>query len=228
MELRATADPGDPRLERDEPGFRRPPRPSIHRSALLVVDVQDSFRATGRWRRRSNRKFESKVKELIAAFRSAALPVFFFMDHDDDEPFRPGSPWFKLMEFVEPRAGEPVIVKTSRNCFSTTGLDVMLRRLDVARVTICGIKTEQCCETTARVASDLGYAVDFVTEATLTFPIGHPRGGPPLPAAAVVERTEYALHDRFARIVTVAEVREELRRESGRPTPQTAEGRDGA
>jgi hypothetical protein len=30
---------------------------------------------------------------------------------------------------------------------------------------------EQCCETTARVAFDLGYHVTFVTEATATSPI---------------------------------------------------------
>jgi hypothetical protein len=36
---------------------------------------------------------------------------------------------------------------------------------------VCGIRTEQCCETTARVAFDLGYHVTFVTEATATGPI---------------------------------------------------------
>ena len=36
---------------------------------------------------------------------------------------------------------------------------------------MCGIRTEQCCETTARVAFDLGYHVTFVTEATATSPI---------------------------------------------------------
>jgi DNA-binding CsgD family transcriptional regulator len=36
---------------------------------------------------------------------------------------------------------------------------------------VCGIRTEQCCETTARVAFDLGYHVTFVTEATATSPI---------------------------------------------------------
>jgi nicotinamidase-related amidase len=74
-------------------------------------------------------------------------------------------------------------------------------------VTISGIQTEQCCETTARVAADLGFDVDFVTEATLTFPI--PRTLEPdsevLPVDAVVERTEYALRRRFARICSVAE-----------------------
>lgn len=38
-------------------------------------------------------------------------------------------------------------------------------------VTITGIQMEQCCETSARVAADLGYAVDLVIDATLTFPI---------------------------------------------------------
>ncbi len=38
---------------------------------------------------------------------------------------------------------------------------------------MCGIRTEQCCETTARVAFDLGYQVTFVTEATATSPIAH-------------------------------------------------------
>jgi hypothetical protein len=36
---------------------------------------------------------------------------------------------------------------------------------------VCGIRTGQCCKTTARVASDLGYHVTFVTEATATSPI---------------------------------------------------------
>ena len=80
---------------------------------------------------------------------------------------------------------------------------------------ICGIRTEQCCETTARVASDLGYQVTFVTEATATNPIAHrdaPRRPRPstscwptrarCPPSAIIERTEYALAGRFATIAT--------------------------
>jgi hypothetical protein len=83
---------------------------------------------------------------------------------------------------------------------------------------ISGIRTEQCCETTARVASDLGYQVVFVTEATATMPLGHPsvRADAPydqvladprtLPAAVVAERTEYALANRFATVRTLEEM----------------------
>jgi nicotinamidase-related amidase len=102
-------------------------------------------------------------------------------------------------------------MKNTRNCFTSTGLGAELLHRGVRRVTITGIQTEQCCETTARVAADLGYAVDFVTEATMTFPIPNLDVlGQELPADAVVERTEYALRRRFARISTVAGLVDEL------------------
>jgi hypothetical protein len=71
---------------------------------------------------------------------------------------------------------------------------------------------EQCCETTARVAADLGYAVDFVTEATMTFPIPNwDDPGKELGVEEIRERTEYALRRRFARISTVAQLTGELK-----------------
>jgi nicotinamidase-related amidase len=87
----------------------------------------------------------------------------------------------------------------------------LLLERGVRRVIVTGIQTEQCCETTTRVAADLGYAVDFVTEATMTFPIPNlDKPGQVLGVDAVIERTEYALRRRFARITTVAELASEL------------------
>lgn len=186
------------------------PKTTINRSALLVIDAQDSFKARSRWQQRNNPQFEENITRLVEAYRKAGLPVFFFLDSDDDEEFKPGSPYFKLMDFLKPENDEPVIVKTSRNCFTSTNLDYLLRRKDVSRVVVTGIKTEQCCETTARVASDLGYEVDYVTEATLTFPIEHPNGQETLPTAEVVRRTEFVLRNRFARINTVEGIIAEL------------------
>jgi hypothetical protein len=76
---------------------------------------------------------------------------------------------------------------------------------------------EQCCETTARVAADLGYAVDFVIDGTMTFPIpNYDEPGEELGVDAIRERTEYALRRRFARITTVAQVEAELKERSKR------------
>lgn len=189
-----------------------PATPSLAESALLVIDAQDSFKASpSRWAGRDNPAFERNVAALVDAYRAAGLPVVFFLHTDADAGFTPDSPLFKLMDFLRPRAGEPVWVKTTRSCFASTPLQHHLLRSGVRRVAIAGIQTEQCCETTARAAADLGYAVDFVTEATLTFPIPHPeQPGRSLEAAAVRERTEYALRGRFARIATVAQLEREL------------------
>lgn len=180
-------------------------------SALLVIDVQDSFKAGARWLQRSNPDFERNTAELIRVYRAAGLPVIFFLHSDEDEHFSIGSPYLKLMDFIDRRDDEPLIVKTTRNCFTSTNLAPLLMERGVRRLAISGIQTEQCCETTTRVAADLGYAVDFVTEATLTFPIPNwDKPGETLGVEAIVERTEYALRRRFARIASVAELAREL------------------
>jgi nicotinamidase-related amidase len=184
----------------------------IAQSALLVIDAQDSFKATPRWERRNNLAFEKNVGALIEAYRAVELPVVFFLHTDSDEGFATGSPFFKLMDFINPRPEEPVLIKNTRNCFTSTPLQPYLLEKGVRRVIITGIQMEQCCETSARVAADLGYAVDFVTEATMTFPIPNwDNPGEELGVDAIRERTEYALRRRFARIATVAHLTKELK-----------------
>ena len=180
-------------------------------SALLVIDAQASFTVTPRWARRANPAFDANVAALVDAHRAAGLPVFYFLHTDGDAEFALGSPHLRLMDFLAPRADEPVLLKNTRNCFTSTTLQARLVALGVRRLAISGIQTEQCCETTARLAADLGYAVDFVADATDTFPIPNPdAAGEELGVDAVVERTVYALRRRFARIVTTAALVQEL------------------
>lgn len=175
-------------------------------NALLVIDVQDSFKIGPRWNRRNNPKFEGNVRRLVEGFRAAGQLVVFFLTNDADQHFNSSSPAYRVMGFLTPRMDEPIVHKYSYNCFTTTNLQALLLRNGVRTVTISGIKTEQCCETTARVARDLGFYVDFVTEATLTFPISKGAGRGDLSTDDIVERTECALRDRFARLRTVDEV----------------------
>jgi nicotinamidase-related amidase len=183
----------------------------LTQSALLVIDAQASFTVTPRWARRANPAFDANVAALVDAHRAAGLPVFYFLHTDGDAEFALGSPHLRLMDFLAPRADEPVLLKNTRNCFTSTTLQARLVALGVRRLAITGIQTEQCCETTARLAADLGYAVDFVADATDTFPIPNPDvAGEELGVDAVVERTVYALRRRFARIVTTAALVQEL------------------
>lgn len=162
----------------------RSPAP-IERSALLVIDAQDSFAALPCWERRSNPGFEANLALLVQAHHTAGLPIFFFLHSDDDAGFERTSPHYRVMDAVAPSADEPLLHKTTRNCFTSTDLQ---RRL---------------------VAGDYGYDVDFVTDATRTFPIAGPGGE--LGTDAIVERTEYALRGRFARIATTAAIVADVR-----------------
>jgi nicotinamidase-related amidase len=189
-------------------------------TALIVIDVQESFRQQPQWAAISNPAVAARAAELVTAARARGELVVWVLHAEPGTGgvFDPARGHVRLMDGLAPRDGEPVITKSSHNAFTTTNLAQLLTSRGVGELVICGIRTEQCCETTARVAADLGYQVTFVTEATATSPIEH-RDAPPgrglaeiladprtLPAADVLARTEYALAARFATIATVADL----------------------
>jgi nicotinamidase-related amidase len=185
----------------------------VPRSVLLVIDVQDSFKGdTATWATRNNPAFESSVTKLIEAYRNAELPIVFFLHQNlrADSHFNPRSPLYRFMDFVVPRADEVVLQKTTISGFASTDLARRLTQWKINRVTVSGMQTEQCCETTTRDASDRGYQVDFVTDATLSFAIPHWAGGQELSTDEVVRRTEYALAGRFANVVSTQDVLDSL------------------
>jgi nicotinamidase-related amidase len=187
--------------------------------ALLVIDVQESFRQAPLWATISNPAIASDVARLVDGARANGDFVVWVLHSEpgSGDTFDPASGHVRYIDPLKPQAGEPELTKTSHNAFTTTNLQQLLTQHGVSEVIVCGIRTEQCCETTARLASDLGYDVTFVTEATATNPIAHrdaPEHQPAeqllsdprtLPASAVIERTEYALAGRFATIATIAE-----------------------
>jgi nicotinamidase-related amidase len=188
--------------------------------ALVVIDVQESFRQRPLWEAVSNPSIVEQVNRLVDAARARGDLVVWVLHSEPGTgaAFDPACGHVRLIDGLHPREGEPVITKTSINAFTTTNLQQLLTTRSIRDLVLCGIRTEQCCETTARVASDLGYQVTFVTDATATCPIPH-RDAPAdrtvaeiladpltLSAADVVTRTEYALAGRFATIRTVAEL----------------------
>ena len=183
----------------------------LAQSALLIIDVQDSFLLSPRWQQRSNPAFEENLTLLLALYRKHNLPVFFILHHDDDPGFRPSDPAVKLMDFLNHQPNEVVLHKFTRNAFTSTHLQPLLLARGIRRLLITGIQTEQCCETTTRVAADLGFAVDFLTDATRTFPIPDPSHPEHILATdAIIERTEFVLRNRFARIRSTREIASEL------------------
>ncbi len=188
--------------------------------ALIVIDVQESFRQQPVWPLTANPDIVDKVNRLVDHARAGGDRVIWVLHAEPGSGglFDPALGHVRLIDGLAPADGEPVITKRAHNAFTTTNLQQLLTMEGIREVIICGIRTEQCCETTARVASDLGYEVEFVTEATTTNPVAH-RDAPvnvsveelmadprTLSAADILVRTEYALAGRFATIRTVDEI----------------------
>jgi nicotinamidase-related amidase len=189
-------------------------------TALIVIDVQESFRAGPPWETVSEPKIAHQVDRLVRLARQAGQLVVWVLHSEPGTGgvFDPALGHVRLMDELRRLDSEPLIHKTSHNAFTTTNLQQLLTERGVRELTVCGIRTEQCVETTARVASDLGYQVTFVIDATATNPIAH-RDAPAdqsvadlladprtLSSAEIIKRTEYALAGRFATIATLDEL----------------------
>ena len=183
-------------------------------TALLVIDAQDSFRHRPYFREEGLDTYLSRQQALIDGAAAAGIPVVQIFHVEDEGVFSEASGHVRTLEPLR-LAPAAVFHKRRHSALVGSGLDVWLTRHGIHRLIVSGIRTEQCCETTTRHASDLGYAVDYVGEATLTFPMTDAAGRVWSPAE-IRARTELVLADRFARIATVAEAL------AGQPQPLAA------
>jgi nicotinamidase-related amidase len=172
-------------------------------SALLVIDVQESFRQLPVWRQEDLPAFAHELQALIDGAKAQGIPVVQIFHVDGDAAFNEASGFVRTLSEIS-IAPDVVFHKHRHSALVGSGLDVWLTSHGIQRVIVAGIRTEQCCETTSRHASDLGYQVDFVSAATLTHEIVDAAGRRWSPAE-LKARTEAVLAGRFARIATVAE-----------------------
>ncbi len=179
----------------------------MSRKALIVIDAQHSFRHSTYWSENDLPAYLEKQQALIDGCVQQGIPVIQVFHVEEQGHFSLASGNVRTLSelSIDP---EWVIHKRYHSAFAGTPLAARLTQRGITTLIISGIRTEQCCETTTRHASDSGFTVDFVSEATLTFPMTHARSGRVYTPAQIRERTELVLEDRFARIATVAQVLE--------------------
>jgi nicotinamidase-related amidase len=186
---------------------------SATRKALLVIDVQESFRKRPYWQPQEAGAFLANTQALIDNCRQEGIPVIqvFHQEpwEDPQNPFHPQSGFVRPMPELKLEA-DAVFFKEVHSALyartpSGTTLESWLRDHGIEEVLVTGIRTEQCCETTTRHASDAGFKVQFVSDATLTFPMQSRTTGRHFSTAEIRERTELVLDGRFARVVSTAE-----------------------
>lgn len=171
--------------------------------ALVVVDVQRGFDDEGYWGPRNNPACETNIASLLTEWRAALRPVV-LVRHDSTEPHSPLRPGQRGNDFkdVITGAADLLVSKSTNSCFyGTPDLHAWLLQQGLRGIVLCGITTNHCCETTARMGGNLGLDVVFALDATHTFDRAAPDG-------RVVFADELArvsatnLHGEFATVVS--------------------------
>ena len=174
--------------------------------ALVVIDVQQGFDDPV-WGLRSNADCDRNILRLLAAWRFADQPVV-LVRHDSvspTSPLRPGQPGNRFKAGVDGTHDLLVTKSVNSAFYGSPDLDAWLRVSSIGKITICGITTNLCCETTARMAGNLGYDTRFVIDATHTFDRVDP-SGKFVSADELMRITATNLAGEFATVVTTAQV----------------------
>ena len=138
-------------------------------AALLVIDVQKGLDDPSLGRR-NNPDAESNIALLLSAWRKHGLPVIHIRhcSVEPDSPLRAELPGNEFKEEAQPLPEEKQFSKSVNSAFVGTELEPYLRQNNISSLVIVGLTTDHCVSTTARMASDLGFIVTLVSDATAT------------------------------------------------------------
>ncbi|MEV8266974.1 cysteine hydrolase family protein [Microbacterium sp. NPDC076911] len=181
--------------------------------ALIVIDMQRAFDDLSFWGKTTNPECEANVEALVKAWQASSEEIV-VVRHDSraaGSPLHPESPGNALVSGVA--AVEPALFVTKNvnsAFYGDPDLHEWLSARGISELVVCGIQTNMCVETTARMAGNLGYEVTVVLDATRTFDLSEN-----IPGLGVVTRTAAELMAStavtlqgggFARIATTADM----------------------
>ena len=173
------------------------------KTCLLVIDAQESFRQRPYFTGHDLPDYLAAQNALIDGCVAQGVPIvqIFHVDGplDAGNAFAMASGHVKPLAELHAYTPAATFYKSRHSALVGTGLGVWLRQNGIQKIIISGIRTEQCCETTARHASDEGYTVDYALDATLTWDMPQ-ADGQTLSASNIKMRTATVLEGRFATV----------------------------
>jgi nicotinamidase-related amidase len=175
-------------------------------AALILIDVQRGF-DDPEWGARNNEACEANIEALLSHWRARGRPVV-FVRHDSPEPGSPLAAATPGNAFQDVITGDPdlLVTKDVNSAFyGEPDLHDWLQRSQINQLVIAGITTNHCCETTARMAGNLGYETFFALDATRTFERRGPSGRT-LSADQLAEATATNLDGEFATVINTREL----------------------
>lgn len=140
-------------------------------TALILIDVQQGFRDLDYWGARNNPVALENMAAVLAHWRNCGRPVV-HVHHDSihrASPLNVSHIGNAFEPAVTPIAGEASYGKSVNSAFIGTSLEADLRERGISALVLCGITTDHCVNTTARMAGNLGFEVSVIGDACFTF-----------------------------------------------------------
>lgn len=175
-------------------------------TALLLVDIQNDYFPGGTCELYQSGLAAEQAARALAFFREKRMPAFHVQHialNPDATFFLPDTRGADIHASALPAPGEPVVVKHAPDSFLNTELLRLLEEKKIERLTVCGMMSHMCIDTTVRSAKRLGYAVTLLHDACATKDLVW--NGSRIPAQTVHGAFMAALDGTFATVVTTNE-----------------------
>lgn len=173
--------------------------------ALLVIDVQEEYFAGALPVTYPANSF-SNILAAVDAANAHQVPVI-LIRHEATQPgataFVRNSRGWAIREELLAKDHLRIVDKKMPGSFTGTGLKAILRNLGVDTLVICGYMTQMCCDTTARQAVHLDFAVEFLSDATGTLTVEN--GAGKIAASDLHWAILITQAMRFSRVITTGE-----------------------
>jgi len=161
-----------------------PTLPSLAGSALVMIDLQNTYRE-GVMQLAGVEPALAEAKVLLERARAAGAPVIHIRhEAGAGSPYDTAARIGQISDEVAPRDGETVITKSYPDAFVGTDLEATLRATGRTDVVLAGFMTHMCVNSTARGAFNRGFRPVVVTATTATRDLPGP-DGTVVPAAAI-------------------------------------------
>jgi nicotinamidase-related amidase len=118
--------------------------------------------------KRNNPEAETNIALLLSEWRKHERPIIHIRhcSVEPNSPLRPELPGNEIKAEAQPLPGEKQFSKSVNSAFIGTNLEKYLREQNISSLVIVGLTTDHCVSTSTRMASDLGFNVTLIADAT--------------------------------------------------------------
>ena len=138
------------------------------KEALILIDIQNMYFTEGTYKLHKPEEAAEKAAKILEKFRKEGKPVIHVRHMFKVDGLENGGYLLEFNEAVKPKENEIIVSKNYPSSFLKTNLKEVLDKLEIGKLTIVGMMTHMCIDTTVRAAQDYAYDVTVVHDACTT------------------------------------------------------------